>query len=94
MPSSPTDTTKRCRYCGSETPDGTPKWMRQNQVPDHYPLGERMVSNMIASGRLPAHKVGKLVLVSSDDLERFIRSHDAKGRVIESLTESEAVSHD
>lgn len=38
-----------------------------------YDICEQTVYRWIWSGRLPAHRVGRLLRVSVEDLERFVR---------------------
>jgi excisionase family DNA binding protein len=43
------------------------------QVAERLSVSTRTVRRLIDSGELPAHRMGRMVRVSVDDLERYIR---------------------
>jgi excisionase family DNA binding protein len=49
-----------------------PKLLTIDEVADRTSLSERTVRRLIASGALPAHRIGRAVRVSEDDLARFL----------------------
>ena len=48
--------------------------IRPNDFPALYGISRTRVYELIASGELPARKVGRATLVLAEDVEKFLRS--------------------
>lgn len=46
-------------------------------VADRLALSVKTIRRMIERGELPAHRIGRRVLIAEDDLEIFLRRHRA-----------------
>jgi excisionase family DNA binding protein len=63
---------------------GAPQWVDQNDSP----LGRRRHLSLVRAGQLRGYKVGRLVLVSRDDLDQFIGGRGV--RLSMTLTDEQA----
>ena len=56
----------------ADSPRPSPALLTIDDVADQLAASTRHVRRLIARGELPAHRIGRLVRVSPDDLARFL----------------------
>lgn len=52
---------------------GSP-WKRRGEVAAYLDCSVRHVDNLIASGKLPASRSGRLVFIRVDDIDRYLEA--------------------
>jgi excisionase family DNA binding protein len=58
-----------------------PDLLTIQEAADRLRIGKRTVERYVAEGEIPTLKVGRRRLVPADELERFIRRAEKRGRV-------------
>ncbi|MCA9316964.1 MAG: helix-turn-helix domain-containing protein [Planctomycetes bacterium] len=61
-------------------PKGRRTAWRIGELADSHGLAASTIRDLIRSGRLPAYRVGRALLVKADDWERYLARHRVGGR--------------
>lgn len=50
-------------------------WFNYSEAMEYTGLGRTLLTQLVTSGKVPAAKIGKRVLISRDGLDRYLESH-------------------